>query len=269
LFSNSFHPASSSLANQPRHQAQKAIMIVTADPRGDVNATSQILRYSALAREVTVPRVISVTQAIFPAPPPVATETTSTTTPHPVQSQQTHPVQSQQTNPRYTTHAADTAELARLRAQIALLQQNLSTETRRREEAEASWELAEQRLAETEAAVREECWNEFESRLEMEQSRQRTAWETEHEHADRHLDEKIEILTRGTAEMNIYEDNETLNPGMEGLQRENDALRQRVRQIEREKEVGRTPSRKVKVLKTKKWVLDDGLGLDVENEGMT
>ena len=44
---------------------QKAVMIVTADPRGDYNATSQILRYSALAREVTVPRIPSITQAFL------------------------------------------------------------------------------------------------------------------------------------------------------------------------------------------------------------
>src|ERR1700756_426727 len=44
---------------------QRAIMIVTADPRGDFNATSQILRYSALAREVTVPRIPSVTSTIL------------------------------------------------------------------------------------------------------------------------------------------------------------------------------------------------------------
>jgi len=40
-------------------------MVVTADPKGDFNATSQILRYSALAREVTVPRVPSLTDTIL------------------------------------------------------------------------------------------------------------------------------------------------------------------------------------------------------------
>lgn len=51
LFSNSFPSSSSShhLARSPK-PPQKGIMIVTADPLGDYNATSQILRYSALAR---------------------------------------------------------------------------------------------------------------------------------------------------------------------------------------------------------------------------
>ncbi|KAI5862515.1 kinesin [Durotheca rogersii] len=66
LFSNSF-PSSASLSQSAssRRAPQKAVMIVTADPLGDFNATSQILRYSALAREVTVPRVPSITSTIL------------------------------------------------------------------------------------------------------------------------------------------------------------------------------------------------------------
>lgn len=244
-------------------------MIVTADPRGDFNATSQILRYSALAREVTVPRVISVTQAIFA---PITTPPTELIPL--VLSQQTplHPTRVH--NPPVPHH--DTVELSRLRAQVALLQQNLTLETRRREETETSWELSERRLAEIEAAVREECWNEFEARLEAERTRQRAAWDEEHARADRHLDGKIEILTRGTAGLTVYEDaddpegtangEDEAEARIEDLERENEALRIKLRMLEREKEVGRTPSRKLKPLKAKKWVLDDGLGVDSENE---
>ncbi|KAF6239655.1 hypothetical protein HO173_002201 [Letharia columbiana] len=62
LFSNSFPSSSHHHATHTTHHrnAQKAIMIVTADPLNEFNATSQILRYSALAREVTVPRIPSV-----------------------------------------------------------------------------------------------------------------------------------------------------------------------------------------------------------------
>jgi hypothetical protein len=49
-------------------------MIVTADPLGDFNATSQILRYSALAREVTVPRIPS----IFANGPPASAQANNT-----------------------------------------------------------------------------------------------------------------------------------------------------------------------------------------------
>ncbi|EFX00181.1 kinesin family protein [Grosmannia clavigera kw1407] len=61
LFSNSFPSAT-----QPstRRNPQRGVMVVTADPHGDYNATSQILRYSALAREITVPRIPSITQTI-------------------------------------------------------------------------------------------------------------------------------------------------------------------------------------------------------------
>ncbi|KAK5293327.1 hypothetical protein LTR16_001588, partial [Cryomyces antarcticus] len=76
LFSNSFPSSSSNSSTHhvsQHHRPQKAIMIVTADPVGDFNATSQILRYSALAREVTVPRIPSVTSTILGGsskPPP-------------------------------------------------------------------------------------------------------------------------------------------------------------------------------------------------------
>ncbi|OAA65677.1 kinesin family protein [Niveomyces insectorum RCEF 264] len=69
LFSNSFPSASmvqsSQLGQSVRRNPQKAVMIVTADPHGDFNATSQILRYSALAREITVPRIPSITQTLM------------------------------------------------------------------------------------------------------------------------------------------------------------------------------------------------------------
>ena len=68
LFSNSFPSSSqhtSAHSNNHLRNPQKAVMIVTADPVGDFNATSQILRYSALAREVTVPRVPSVVSTIY------------------------------------------------------------------------------------------------------------------------------------------------------------------------------------------------------------
>ena len=40
---------------------------MNADPHGDFSATSQILRYSALACEVTAPRIPSISQAILAA----------------------------------------------------------------------------------------------------------------------------------------------------------------------------------------------------------
>ncbi|KAK8097268.1 hypothetical protein PG999_013212 [Apiospora kogelbergensis] len=51
LFSNSFpSPSFTQSSSIHRRNPQKAVMVVTADPVGDFNATSQILRYSALAR---------------------------------------------------------------------------------------------------------------------------------------------------------------------------------------------------------------------------
>ncbi|KAK6421265.1 hypothetical protein LTR95_016838, partial [Oleoguttula sp. CCFEE 5521] len=63
LFTNFFAPAAP--GSVVRRQPQKAVMIVTADPGGDFNATGQILRYSALAKNIVAPRVPSTTSTIL------------------------------------------------------------------------------------------------------------------------------------------------------------------------------------------------------------
>lgn len=72
-------------------------MIVAADPCGDFNATSQILRYSALAREITVPRVDSITstiasrrQSVIMAYPTLPAPSSGGTTTPPMSSSQQH-----------------------------------------------------------------------------------------------------------------------------------------------------------------------------------
>ncbi|KAL8414281.1 hypothetical protein RB594_005491 [Gaeumannomyces avenae] len=68
LFSNTFaSPSGFSRSHASRRAPQKGVLIVNADPHGDFSATSQILRYSALACEVTAPRIPSITQAILAA----------------------------------------------------------------------------------------------------------------------------------------------------------------------------------------------------------
>ncbi|KAL8388018.1 hypothetical protein RB595_009511 [Gaeumannomyces hyphopodioides] len=68
LFSNTFaSPSGFSRSHASRRAPQKGVLIVNADPHGDFSATSQILRYSALACEVTAPRIPSISQAILAA----------------------------------------------------------------------------------------------------------------------------------------------------------------------------------------------------------
>lgn len=142
-------------------------MIVTADPLGDFNATSQILRYSALAREVTVPRISSVSSTIL------AGSVACSGTHKPDTAGQTSPV---------ATHTDEAvvemafSEIARLSEQVEILGIRLSEEGIRRREAEESWQRAEERAYEIEREVREECWEDMERRMGEERRRWIGAW---------------------------------------------------------------------------------------------
>ena len=132
-------------------------MIVTADPLGDFNATSQILRYSALAREVTVPRIPSVSSTISGRVP----------------SGRSSP------NAVHTDEAVVEmafSEIARLNEEVEILNVRLAEEEGRRKEAEEGWQKAEERAEEVELEVREECWREMERWTENAQRRWMGAW---------------------------------------------------------------------------------------------
>ena len=136
-------------------------MIVTADPLGDFNATSQILRYSALAREVTVPRIPSVSSTILSG------------TPARVPSGQTSP-NGVRTDEAVVEMAF--SEIARLNEEVEILNVRLTEEEGRRREAEENWQKAEEKAEQIEMEVREECWSEMERRTEEERRRWMGAW---------------------------------------------------------------------------------------------
>lgn len=254
LFSNSFHQAPSSLTlQQPRPQQQKAIMIVTADPRGDFNATSQILKYSALAKETTVPRIPSVTSTFYSHNSNMFT---------------------QPSRPAATLSTPSYEEIARLTTELDILRLELEEERRLRQEMEASWSRAEERIEGIEAEVREECWSEFEAQMLTEREHWRVAWEEERERNEGHVDSKLELLMQGiridddddrpqeleqpAEEKKGEGEKETkmLVQKVEGLEAENHALKARVLKMERER-LGTTPSRKVRVLKARPWNVDE------------
>ncbi|EGP90723.1 uncharacterized protein MYCGRDRAFT_98983 [Zymoseptoria tritici IPO323] len=240
-----------------------AIMVVTADPLGDFNATSQILRYSALAREVTVPRIPSVTSTIlsgttFNAARP-GTASSGRTTPSAVVEEL----------------EAALAELERLRADLEVTQLRLEEETQRRIEAEASWTTAEMRIEDVEAEIRQEVFAEMESQMAREQRRWRAARDEEQDLNDAHIDRKLEIMARGI-QVEVFEDAEDEKENalpsdvgtksgkndqrLEDLEDENQRLRERLALAEREQGL-RSPSKKMRVLKTRKWD-GSGMGLD-------
>lgn len=245
LFSNSFAP------NGGQRSQQKSVMVVTADPLGDFNATSQILRYSALAREVTVPRVPSISNTILAgtAAPP----SKNPSTPNALQEELDHAL----------------AAIAALRADLEVTQVRLEDETRRRQEAEVSWQAAESRMYDIEAEVREEVWSEMEAQMALEQRRWRAARDEELDRNEEHLDRKLEVMARG---IDIYEspENDKENVGAEGndsgrvaeLEDEVGMLKEQLAAKERERETQRSPSKKMRVLKSRRW---DGSGMGVED----
>lgn len=142
-------------------------MIVTADPLGDFNATSQILRYSALAREVTVPRIPSVSSTILAGT---------------IACSGTHKMDSSGRTSPTAAHTDEAvvemafSEIARLSAEVEILGVRLGEEGGRRKEAEEGWQRAEDRAEAIERETREECWEEMERKMGEERRRWLGAW---------------------------------------------------------------------------------------------
>ncbi|KAJ4305341.1 hypothetical protein N0V90_000872 [Kalmusia sp. IMI 367209] len=242
LFSNSF-PSSSRATHY--HHPQKSVMVVTADPKGDFNATSQILRYSALAREVTVPRIPSTTSTIL-AGAPLKSSTTSSgrTTPSAVLEE---------------LEAAN-AEIARLTAEVEIFALRLAEESARRKAAEASWRAAEDHMQDLEQEIRDECYAEMESAVDAERRRWQSALDNEQDNQQAHLDSKIDVVIKATKaqmrdEVKVYEDPDPeLRDRVDELERENEVLKARLEAKEREgQQRSASPVKKMRVLKAKKW----------------
>jgi chromosome segregation ATPase len=222
-------------------------MVVTADPQGDFNATSQILRYSALAREVTVPRIPSTTSTILSG---AAHKHPGTTT------------SSGRTTPSAVLEELENAnaEIARLTAEMEVFALRLSEETARRKAAEASWTAAEDHMADLEQEIRDECYLEMETAVEQERRRWQAALDNEQDNQQLHLDSKIDVVIKATKaqmkqEVKVYEDPDPeLKDRLEELERENELLRARLEEKEREAQNrSASPVKKMRVLKSKKW----------------
>ncbi|KAK4458342.1 P-loop containing nucleoside triphosphate hydrolase protein, partial [Cladorrhinum samala] len=236
LFSNSFPSySSSSTSSAGRHRTpQKAVMVVTADPLGDYNATSQILRYSALAREVTVPRIPSISQTIASGgsggqrrpseassgsagpyqhhnlthnPRRLSPAQPSQSPSQPPHSPLAHrigagggtlspPLHTPSSDMHRTTMELAALEIARLSEELDYMRQALETERSAREEAESHLLSMEDKLIELEQAIREDCTAEFERRLDIEMARWKATLQVEMERGEEHWGRKIEVFER-------------------------------------------------------------------------
>ncbi|MCJ1385903.1 hypothetical protein MMC17_009027 [Xylographa soralifera] len=235
LFSNSF-PSSSQHASTHSHNhrnPQKAVMIVTADPMGDFNATSQILRYSALAREVTVPRIPSVASTIFSS--------------NGNQDNSKPPSRDgERIKPSFNARDLEVlaVDVVRLGDEVEVLAVRLSEEKARRQEAEEGWQRAEERAEEIEREVREECWSDIEKRIEEERRRWMGALGDEADRNDDHLDRKLEILSRG---IQVHEDHpQNTDQRISELEQENTGLLRKLAALEQELQC-RSPTKAHKV----------------------
>jgi len=235
-------------------------MVVTADPQSDFNATSQILRYSALAREVTVPRVPSTTSTILSNLPAKHYGTSSG--------------RSTPSSAVLEELDAANAEIARLTQDMEIFAIRLTEETQRRKAAEASWAAAENHMADLEQEIRNECFQDLEGAVDQERRRWQAVLDNEQDNQQAHLDSKIDIVIKATKaqmrdEVKVYEDPDPeLRDRVDELERENEVLKAKLEAMEREAH-GRSasPVKKMRVLKTKKWEDPEktlGYGLDDE-----
>ncbi|EWG51052.1 hypothetical protein FVEG_16734 [Fusarium verticillioides 7600] len=237
LFSNSFPSSSTSHSQAPRRNPQRGVMIVTADPRGDFNATSQILRYSALAREVTVPRVPSITTTILAQPPQMAqNRSVSPTHPHPRPFMPAGGGSYRNFSPPMSSDERATMEIAaleiaRLSEEADQLREEVDRQSEARVAAEAHLLTMEDRMLDLEAAIREECAMEFEQRLALEMARWKNSMAIEQERTEEHWDRKVEVLERGLAS---DEDCDKENVLLEDLEEEVDRLRRENSILKRE-----------------------------------
>lgn len=174
-------------------------MVVAADPLGDFNATSQILRYSALAREVTVPRVPSLSESIISSSSGRDRSGSGRMSPNGVSVEE---------------FDRAVAEITRLTKDCHGLAVRLAEEEIARSELESRLVATEDRCVDIEQEVREECWAEMDEMMEAERKRWQKAWDeqvrasldlTEGTNADtaqigrndEHVDRKIELVSRG------------------------------------------------------------------------
>ncbi|KAK6337740.1 hypothetical protein TWF696_001221 [Orbilia brochopaga] len=233
LFTNSYNPAT---------EPQIASIIVTADPAGDFNATSQMLKYSALAKSSVNPR------------PPMQVLNGSRNVSATSQISQI----SQGSGISGSTAIAMTSDdgvsnngrpesaMAQDAAanMIAVLQQQLKQAEGRRLEMERKLAEANQRCLQIEREVREEVTGDMELQMQLMQRKMLNKLEEGVEREEEHLDRKLDMLKRTLLESNDENDRARdveIEQYVRELEAENYALRTEVQSLKRKRVNGDSP----------------------------
>ncbi|KAF3903812.1 Kinesin-4 [Arthrobotrys entomopaga] len=233
LFTNSYNPAT---------EPQIASIIVTADPAGDFNATSQMLKYSALAKSSVNPR----------PPMQVLNGSRNVSATSQISQYSQGSAVSVSASPDERPESAMSQDAASM---IAMLQQQLKEAEKsraemermlneRRIEAEKEREEAKARCLEIERAVREEVSNDMEQRIRLMQRTMLNKLEQDAECQEEHVDKKLDMLKRTLLESNDENDRARdveIEQYVRELEAENSALRSEVLSLKRKRVNGDSP----------------------------
>ncbi|KAK6356660.1 hypothetical protein TWF718_001000 [Orbilia javanica] len=228
LFTNSYNPAA---------EPQIAAIIVTADPAGDFNATSQMLKYSALAKS-----------SVNPRPPTVMSGRSVSGS-----SLFSHfSVVSGSTEERPDSALSALSVLSGPRAMlsqdmmnmIVLLQRQLREADEKVKAAEKKAEEAEAKCLEIEMQVREEVTSDMELRIGLMEKRMLLKLQDQAEKEEVHVDHKLDILKRTLMETNDENDRARdmeIEEYVRELEAENNSLRNEVQALKRKRANGESP----------------------------
>ncbi|KAK6509885.1 hypothetical protein TWF481_004612 [Arthrobotrys musiformis] len=229
LFTNSYNPAA---------EPQIAAIIVTADPAGDFNATSQMLKYSALAKS-----------SVNPRPPTVmsgrSVSGSSLFSHFSVVSGSTEERPDSSLSALSVVSGGPRAMLSQdMMNMIVLLQRQVREADERAREAEKRAEEADARCLEIEMQVREEVTSDMERRIGLMERQMLFKLQDQAEKEEMHVDHKLDILKRTLMETNDENDRARdveIEEYVRELEAENNSLRNEVQALKRKRANGESP----------------------------
>ncbi|KAF3939058.1 Kinesin-4 [Dactylella cylindrospora] len=227
LFTNSYNPAT---------EPQLASIIVTADPSGDFNATSQMLKYSALAKSSVNPRPPM--QVLTGSRNVSATSQVSQFSQGSGMSGSTAVMNNEDGRPGSAMSQDAAASM------IANLQRQLREAEERRKETERKLAEANAKCLQIERVVREEVTNDMEKKMRLMERKMLVKLEEGVEREEEHVDRKLDMLKRTLLESNDENDRARdveIEQYVRELEQENSALKREIQSLKRKRTNDESP----------------------------